>query len=109
VIAEGTGDLTGSASFDDVWLGELPRMTLNVDDPQPLYPLDKPILLTGVITGWQNPPPAEIELYTALGQPVPAAEGSSRPTRVQPAAGDQPGRWSQTWEAKFASPGLYRV
>ena len=38
MIDSGDGDLTGSASFDDVWLGELPRMTLMVDDPQPLYP-----------------------------------------------------------------------
>lgn len=63
---ESTGeqfDLTGAASFANVWLARLPRMTLHTNSPHNVYSDPKDVLITCRISGIQErDPPLTFEL-----------------------------------------------
>lgn len=117
-------DLVGSALFDDVWLAQVPRMTLEVAAPHLLYSVGDPIEVVCRVSGYRTSPPAvELELRDAFGQLIESRElalvAASEPARHDPTASEPAEALLQTglphqvaearWRLPVTEPGYYRL
>lgn len=70
-----TPDLTGTASFDDLWLGRLPRMTLKMDCPNHLYDAGNDITADCHVSGMTDSKlQIKFELFDMQGGRLATAE-----------------------------------
>jgi hypothetical protein len=111
-------DLVGAAMFDDIWLGRLPRIKLEVSDPLHLYRVGQEVAIRCQVSGFDRPPAdLELEVEDGLGQPdretgrrfnrlpsQPAALASLAGTKLETVRSK-----SYSWAANIDRPGFYRV
>ncbi|MGC3970094.1 MAG: NEW3 domain-containing protein [Pirellulales bacterium] len=97
-------DLQGSASFDDVWIGRLPRKTVRGSRPYNVFHVGEPVELTMTLTGWNEPTVrARLELYDREGRLKLEEEHTSQ---FDPRRPSDPRTF--TWTPKLTEPGFYR-
>jgi hypothetical protein len=110
-----TADLKGSASFDDVWLGRLPRKNVRGSRPFNVFREGEPIELSLTLTGMVNQPAtARLDIYDREGKLVasderPATElvaGEFDPKLRPDPQAIPPQRF--TWKPKLTDIGFYR-
>jgi len=112
-------DLRGSALFDDIWLGRLPRIALGTSDPYNFFTDPKQVEIRCTVSGsLEQDPVVEFELEDVLGRPLARLQ---RRLRTRPAdtgeelsldsLSQQPqGRIGDTaWKPALPGPGFYRV
>ncbi|HEX5442508.1 MAG TPA: NEW3 domain-containing protein [Pirellulales bacterium] len=119
-------DLVGSALFDEVWLAQVPRMTLEVPGQHLLYSVGDPIEVICSVSGYRTSPPAvELELRDAFGAPIesrelslvaqspideePASEVDKNPGEAAPAAHLPHQVARARWRLPVSEPGFYRL
>ena len=116
--ADDQEDLVGSALFDEVWLAQVPRMTLEVPGRHLLYSVGDPIEVVCSVSGYRTSPPAvELELRDAFGQPIESRElalVAAAPPKAQPgetaAESGLPHQVAQArWRLPISQPGYYRL
>ncbi len=62
-------DLRGSALFDDVWIGKLPRKSLRGSQPYNVFHVGEPIELDVTLTGLTAPEiKAKLDIYGPRGK-----------------------------------------
>ena len=67
--AEGRHDVKGSASFTDIWLGCLPRLTVSTNRPSNLFTPDQSVEITCIASGFEEDrPTVSLELEDAYGK-----------------------------------------
>ncbi len=112
---EGT-DLTGQAWFEDLWLGQLPRITLTADRPGHLYKLDEPVAVTCDVSGFMaSHREVVLVLEGPLGNRLEAVEFALPPAAAEDGkgedgasgAGDRLARFE--WEPPLTRPGFFRI
>ena len=120
-------DLTGSARFDDVWLGRLPRISLSAGNGHHVFTDPGQITITCSATGLSHEdPPVVFQLEDVLAtavaqQRLQLATGNSRPSPDN-ASDDPPGTdghrpkvgplvvaGTAEWKPPVPGPGFYRV
>ncbi|NUQ64008.1 MAG: hypothetical protein HUU20_16145 [Pirellulales bacterium] len=112
-------DLTGSAMFGDLWLGRLPRMSLEADHRRHLYTDTQEILLTCTVSGFaEKEPMVTFTLENAFGSRVAETQ---LPLVVQPSENDlgasvetsvpetPPRIGKAAWRPPVPGPGFYRA
>lgn len=107
-------DLQGAALFDDIWLGRLPQLLLEIDDSHSLYVVGQKIHVLCQLSGFsETDPRVKLELEDALGRKLaeverplveipnaaPLVEGSIGVARLA----------STSWEPPVREIGFYRV
>lgn len=111
-------DLVGSACFDEVWLAQVPRMTLEVPGQHLLYSVGDPIEVVCSVSGYRtSPPTVELELRDAFGQPIEsrqislAADAAMEADEAEaPTGGGLPHQVAQArWRLPISAPGYYRL
>ena len=104
-------DLRGTARFDDLWLGSLPRMTLETRQPQNLFVAPGQVELVCRLSGFSEAQGRlRFELVDALGQSVDRFERSLVSGDGDPQGNAQPlGQRELTipWRPKIDQPGFY--
>lgn len=111
-------DLTGSASFSDIWLGRLPRMGFELNSPYHLYFEGQPISATCTTSGFaEGNPTVTFLLENVLGNPIAEAqppleieEQKFEEILPQPGDLDAPPRVGKaTWQLPVTGSGFYRL
>lgn len=115
-------DLVGSACFDEVWLAQVPRMTLEVPGQHLLYSVGDPIEVVCSVSGYRTSPPAvELELRDAFGTGIESRALSlvAETTADKELASDTGETGSATglphqmaqarWRLPVTQPGFYRL
>jgi hypothetical protein len=125
----GQPDLVGAALFDDIWLGQLPRVRLMVDDASRLYALGREMALQCEVSGLAD---QHAEVTVAITDPYGRAVEDHRarvrsvltatPSPMQDEPAPSTGRVTQTaaiistpgarqwrWKIAIAEPGFYRA
>lgn len=107
-------DLFGSAMFDDLWLGVVPRITVEANRRLHLYTDPKEVEITCQISGLEEPEATmKFELWDQDGQSVAIAERPIEMTRGNAAAENSHGRaafaGTATWKPPIHEIGFYRV
>ncbi|HEX7448927.1 MAG TPA: NEW3 domain-containing protein [Pirellulales bacterium] len=115
-------DLVGAALFDEVWLAQVPRMTLEVPGQHLLYSVGDPIEVICSVSGYRTSPPAvELELRDAFGTPIESRELSlvaesapdsdtSHDTGESTTKTGLPHQMAQArWRLPVSQPGFYRL
>lgn len=112
-----SADLTGSASFDHLWLGRLPSMTLSTSRPYNVYTDATGLEVTCRVSGIFEPDPeVEFQLLDIEGRQV--LSHVERLTANAAANSDEPDSLqseslgfhdSAVWKPRIAEPGFYRI
>jgi hypothetical protein len=114
---EGRQDLRGSASFDDVWFAQVPRLDLEISQPRLLYPVQEPIRVRCRISGYRDAPPEVLlELNDSLDAVVLRHPLRLKPVDL-PAASNPADHSSEQeyrvaeadWQLPISHPGYYRL
>lgn len=112
-------DLTGSARFDELWLGRLPRIRLSANSPHHVFTDSQPIRVTCRGSGWLGEDlPVVFRLEDVFGTPI--AEDRQHVTTRLAVQGSLPREagasqrppclvGSAEWEPPIPGPGFYRV
>jgi len=97
-------DINGSADFDDLWLVQSPRVSIELDDPIRIYAPSRDVILRCRTLGpGELPKESEIDAVDAFGKVVDAEF-----KRLQD-KGQVEGRNDPAWKVQFAEPGFYRL
>jgi len=102
-------DLLGEACFDDLWLGQLPRVSLETNSPHNVYTLADTIQVTCLVSGITSPNPrVRFELLDLAGQVLLQQEQEMTPDvpnqpRVQAFSG------SASWSPAMPPCGFYLI
>ncbi len=111
-------DLHGSAMFDDIWLGRLPRMSLVVNSPYHLFTDAGQVAVTCTASGFMDGDPlVALVLEDAVGQKIAEVQP---PLEIQKSESEaeisldgpvekQPPVGMATWKPPIPGPGFYRV
>ena len=112
-------DLDGSASFDDVWLGRVPRLALSTTDAYNFFDRAEEVEVNCIASGFPGEsPPVTFQLEDVLGRELarldkplgtsPADAGAKiLPARFSPQPQATSGKTS--WKPPVPGPGFYRV
>ncbi len=118
---ESQADLKGAASFDDIWLGQLPRLALNTTGAYNFFDQAEEVEVNCVASGFvdlDGPPRVTFQLEDVLGRELARLE---RRLETQPANiggkvsltsfSEEPAALigKTTWNPPVPGPGFYRV
>lgn len=99
-------DLRGSALFDDVWIGKLPRKSLRGSQPYNIFQVGEPIALDVTLTGLNAPEiKAKLELFDRAGNLISTDEQTSLPKL---GVDGRPEPRTVTWKPSLNQTGFYR-
>ena len=122
--AEDAEDFSGTAWFDEIWLGRLPQMKLTLDPPDLLIQLHQPVRAACRVAGFHvDQPRIRWELFSALGEALAASDvlvepESPSPRATSPQHADPTGQASTNdpqraaysrWQVPLIAPGFYRL
>ncbi|HUT11335.1 MAG TPA: hypothetical protein VMY42_12620 [Thermoguttaceae bacterium] len=112
-------DLRGSVSFDDVWLGRLPRIALRTGDPYNFFTDPGQVEIHCTVSGsLERDPTVEFELEDVSGRTlarlqrqIPTRPADTGEELSLESLSEQPqGRIGETtWKPPLLEPGFYRV
>jgi len=112
-------DLRGSASFDDVWLGRLPRIALKSNDPYNFFTDPGKVEIRCTVSGsLERDPTVEFEVEDVSGgtlarlqRQIPTRPADTGEELSLESLSEQPqGRIGETtWKPPLPEPGFYRV
>jgi hypothetical protein len=114
-LAPGSGDrhdISGSAWFDDLSLGRLPRLELDSDFLTHFLNEEVPLRITSRVSGLDEGFEYDLELVIRDLENRPVAQTTQQLTAQAPAAppmGQAAGPEPTVWEAPRQPPGFYRV
>ena len=107
-------DLTGSASFDHIWLARLPSMTLSTDRPDNVYTDPRALEVTCKVSGiFERDPLVMFQVLDIEGREVQSHSapltGSTRGD--DSSAGDNQAGFqgSTIWRPEINEPGFYKI
>jgi hypothetical protein len=107
-------DLKGTVQFSDLWLGSLPRMTLETNGPHHLFQPGAPVEIICHLSGFsESQGQLTFELFDALGTRVdqwerPLEAAAQTGARASNATA-QKQEAAVTWKPKIGAPGFYRA
>jgi hypothetical protein len=126
-------DLKGAASFDDIWLGRLPRLALNTTGAYNFFDQAEPVEINCVVSGLVDPqtgPRITFQLEDVLGRelaqverilhtpppdgrqeasPAGSSDGHSEGPEKRPSDGGAAQIAKTIWQPPIPGPGFYRV
>jgi len=106
-LTDSQADLTGTAWFDGLWLGQTPRISLGVLNARPLHKVGEPVAIAAHLTACPSRPKVAIEVRDSSDQRV--AELEKLLPADNPKDQGQDESWAKQWEMRFPAPGLYRI
>lgn len=110
-------DLTGSAMFDDLWLGRLPQMSLEVNSRHHVYSESDAIEVACTVSGFgQKVPTVTFLVEDAFGNRISQQQPPLEVSRDKTVAdlhsadtADPPQIGTVAWKPPVPGPGFYRV
>lgn len=116
----GEADLTGEAFLDDVWVGRLPKMLVDIPGDHGIFQTPKDLLVHCRVSGFKNERPAiRFELLDVHGNPLESAvqtmHATAEVSRLRLPSGGvgitqrQGFAGECTWRPPVKEPGFYTV
>jgi hypothetical protein len=102
-------DLTGAAMFDDLWFGNLPRVSLETNSDHNVYEDRRDVQVTCNVSGISHPNPlVRFELFDVDGNQLVKHQQTMTGDTMRP----RPGRvfsGSATWNPPIRTAGFYEI